>query len=46
MARLAYVLSVVTLLGASVVTGVGIEERDEIASAGVGFVLLTSLQRS
>lgn len=46
MLRAAYIVTVVTLLGGSAVTAAGIEDRGGAQlPAGVGLVLLTSLQR-
>ncbi|HEX2257093.1 MAG TPA: hypothetical protein VHG92_10435 [Afifellaceae bacterium] len=45
MLRAAYIVALVTLLGGSAVMAAGIEDRDARLPAGVGLVLLTSLQR-
>lgn len=45
MLRALYMLSVVTLIGASAAAATGIDDRSSRVSAGAGFVLLTVLQR-
>jgi hypothetical protein len=45
MLRAAYILAVATLLGGSVVTAAGIEDRGARLPDGVGLILLSSLQR-
>lgn len=45
MLRIAYIVSVLTLLGGSAVTAAGIEDRGARLPDGVGLVLIASLQR-
>jgi hypothetical protein len=46
MTRIAYALTIVTLIGASAIAGTRIEDKNDRGNLGVGFVLLTTLQRS